>query len=221
MNVQRGKPEKRMPALAQGQPLIPDVDAFTVIILGVPRGGTTMVAGVAKRCGLSIGDNLPGNLEDPDFSQTAGHDVAQMEAAAARRNAVMKVWGWKYPRAASYLPALLPKLRNPRIVMVWRDLMATAARNVARGKPIRESLRAASRIQAKNIELVEADPCPILHVSYEKAVRDPAAFVHILADFIGSKPPADMEEVCAFMEPGSYKPIGPDVVASIEQRGAN
>src|SRR5687768_64110 len=112
--------DKRNPAILQGRRLAPDSDTFTVVILGVPRGGTTMVAGVAKRCGLSIGSRLPGNLEDPDFSIS---DVGRMERTIVARNASMKVWGWKYPRAASYLPELLPKLRNPRIIMVWRDLM--------------------------------------------------------------------------------------------------
>jgi hypothetical protein len=196
--------DKRSPAILQGRRLAPDTDTLTVVILGIPRGGTTMVAGVAKRCGLSIGVNLPGNLEDPDFSNG---DVARMEAAVAARNAAMDVWGWKFPRAASYLPELMPKLRNPRIVMVWRDLMATVARKIARGNPLQESLMTASRIQTRNLRLMSLNPCPILHVSYEKAILDPEPFVATLAAFVGGRPPADMDELRAFMKPGSYKPL--------------
>ncbi|MPZ55560.1 MAG: hypothetical protein GEU91_03485 [Rhizobiales bacterium] len=192
------------PALVQGRRLAPDTDTLTVAILGVPRGGTTMVAGAAIRCGLPIGTSLPGNLEDPDF---VGGDLARLEAAVVKRNASLKVWGWKYPRAAGYLPHLLPKLRNPRIVMVWRDLMATAARRIARGDPIYDVFLTASRIQKRNLALMAAAPCPILHVSYEKAILDPEPFVEMLAAFVGGKLPADMNELRAFMQPGSYKPV--------------
>ncbi len=44
------------------------VQAKTVIIFGAPRGGTTMIAGVAMKCGLFLGDDLPINCEDPDFN---------------------------------------------------------------------------------------------------------------------------------------------------------
>jgi hypothetical protein len=163
-----------------------------------------MVAGVARRCGLWIGENLLGNLEDPAF---VSGDLPRLEATVVARNSSMKVWGWKYPRAASYLPQLLPKLRNPRIVMVWRDLVATVARRVARGEPLEQALLSASRQQTRNLRLAVTKPCPILHVSYEKAVLSPKPFVEILAEFIGGKPPLDMNELYAFMEPGSYKPI--------------
>lgn len=195
---------KRSPVILQGRRLAPDTDTFTVAILGVTRGGTTMVAGVAKRCGLPIGTNLLGNLEDPDF---VSKDLAHMTAAVAMRNASMKVWGWKYPRAALYLPELLPTLRNPRVVMIWRDLLAGVSRRVARGDSIQESLLSAARVQRKNLQLVDANPCPILHVSYEKAILDPDPFVETLAAFVGGSLPADMDELRAFMEPGSYKPL--------------
>jgi len=61
---------------------------------------------------------------------------------------------------------------------------------------------------------MSAHPCHILHVSYEKAILDPEPFVQMLAAFVGGSPPADMDELRAFMEPGSYKP--PDDVESAQ-----
>jgi hypothetical protein len=199
-----GPRQKRSPVILQGGQLSPDTDAFTVVILGVPRGGTTMVAGVAQRCGLFIGDNLLGNLEDQRFVRA---DAAELEATVLGCNEMRKVWGWKYPRAADYLSELLPKLRNPRLVMVWRDPVAAASRSISRGDPVALALKRMTAIQNKNLRLVQEASCPILHVSYERAIREPLPFIEALVEFIGGKLPAEMQELVAFMEPGSYKPV--------------
>jgi len=195
---------KRSSAFLQGERLTPAGDAFTVVILGVPRGGTTMVAGVAQRCGLFIGDNLPGNLEDQRFVR---NDASGLDEIVSQSNQLRNVWGWKYPRAADYLIELLPKLRNPRLVMVWRDPLATASRGISRGDPVENSLKRVVLFQTRNVRLMQEADCPILHVSYEKAISDPLPFAETLAAFIGGSTPADTQELIAFMEPGSYKPV--------------
>jgi len=195
---------KRGAAFLHGERLAPTADAFTVVILGVPRGGTTMVAGVAQRCGLFIGDNLPGNLEDQRFVRS---DASGLEAVVSQSNQRRKIWGWKYPRAADYLTELLPTLRNPRLVMVWRDPLAIASRGISRGDSVDKSLKRVVSLQTKNIRLMQEADCPILHVSYEKAISDPLPFAETLATFIGGSVPADTQELIAFMEPGSYKPV--------------
>jgi hypothetical protein len=68
-------------------------------------------------------------------------------------------------------------------------------------------LRRVAAIQRKNFLLMQEANCPILHVSYEKAIRQPLPFIEALAAFIGGKPPADMQDLIAFMEPGTYKPV--------------
>ncbi len=40
----------------------------TFIVFGIPRGGTTMVAGVINILGVDMGTNLPINSEDNDFN---------------------------------------------------------------------------------------------------------------------------------------------------------
>ena len=187
-----------------GNPPPPDETEYTIVIFGVPRGGTTMVAGVAQRCGLYIGDNLRVNLEDPDFH---AQPVPNMRMAVAQRNLVHPVWGWKYPRAADYLVALLPQLRNPRLIVVFRDMVANMARIQKQDESALKALRAVFQMQRKNIELIEAAHLPTLLVSYEKAVSNPISFAAELAQFIGLPPPPDIEELQDFTRPGSYKPV--------------
>jgi len=194
--------KKDRPAIMCGSPLDPTQNQYTPVILGVPRGGTTMVAGVAQRCGLHIGSNLPANLEDPDFAHAT---IAQMKETIVDRNAERDVWGWKFPAAARYLPRLMPLLRNPRLIVVWRDLVATTGRKLAKADDWFTALHVAHRHQAKNLRLLQSPTCPILLVSYERAIRHPLEFAETISEFLALPMPDDREELVRFMEPGTYK----------------
>lgn len=196
-----------------GPEIDPDLEDYTVVIFGVPRGGTTMVAGVAEKIGLNIGQNLGFNLEDADFDRKP---VPHMLRAIEERNEAMPVWGWKYPTAANYLPKLLPALRNPRFVVVWRDPLTAAIRSVEQIKQqdlrpqveTRRSLGAVEMMvlrQMNNINFLKQAGAPALLVSYEKVVRRPEEFVEQLAGFMGMPTPSNMADIVKFMEPESYK----------------
>ena len=40
----------------------------TLILFGMPRGGTTMIANIVRSMGVCLGEDLPVNLEDGDFN---------------------------------------------------------------------------------------------------------------------------------------------------------
>ena len=174
----------------------------TVVVYGVPRGGTTMVAGIVQRCGVDIGLNLPVNLEDPDF---VAKKPAEMIETIRDRNQDKAIWGWKFPRAANYLPAVHEEIRNPHYIVVWRDIFSTGLRPMRRGGDIIESLRHAHTIQRINIDTMKKVPGRYLLVSYEKAVLDPWALAEDISAFVGTELKADRDELIAFAKPGSYK----------------
>lgn len=174
----------------------------TVVVYGVPRGGTTMVAGVVQRCGVDIGSDLPVNLEDPDF---VARKPAEMIETIRRNNGEKGLWGWKFPRAANYLPAICKEIRNPHYIIVWRDVLSTGLRPMRRGGEIMESLRHAHDIQKINIDTMGKVPGRYLLVSYEKSVLDPWALAEDISKFLGTTLQADREELLEFAKPGSYK----------------
>lgn len=138
----------------------PTDDPRTYVVFGVPRGGTSMVAGLARLCGLDLGSDLPNNHEDPafnvDFLKRDGHElVPAIEAAIEERNAQRAVWGWKYPRSIQFLDDVRPRLRDPRLVLVLRDPVASAGRRVRRFQhdPM-EVVQAHQALQARNLKLV-------------------------------------------------------------------
>ncbi len=211
--VQKLNAQAKIGGVRVGPVIDPAVQEYTVVIIGMPRGGTTMVAGVAQRLGLNIGDNLAFNLEDEDFDRKS---LAHMRAAVTERDARMPVWGWKFPTASNYLAKLVPHLRNPRFVVVWRDPLTAAMRSVEQlmeqGLPqlaeTKRSLNAVETMvnrQMNNLALLRKAEVPALLVSYEKSVRRRQEFVEQFAGFIGLPVPADTAEILAFMEPESYK----------------
>ncbi|CAA0110906.1 Uncharacterised protein [Halioglobus japonicus] len=184
----------------------------TFIIFGVGRGGTTMVAGVAKLCGLDIGKDLPINMEDNDFNihvlRKAGiKPVHHILSSLKERNETKDIWGWKFPRVIAYLPYLRDLLVNPHLILVFRDPVATASRQILSGKPEVKAIEAVQQLQQRNMELVKNWEVPTLLVSYEKSVRHPEQFVADLCSFLNVERPAGMSDILKFMQPGRYKPI--------------
>lgn len=186
----------------------------TYVVFGVPRGGTTMIAGVARLCGLDIGDNLPKNCEDPAFnfdvllkSMSREEAIAAMAATVAERNEGRTVWGWKFPAAGRYLQGLKDSLREPHLICVFRDPAATFTRNVRRGVDPFTALKRAEEMQRRNVQILSDWQVPSLVISYEKAVKQPEATVEAMAGFLGRPQPSDMRAVVEYMQPGDYKPV--------------
>ena len=178
------------------------VEPRTIVVFGMPRGGTTMVAGICQRCGIDMGTDLPKNLEDQDF---VNKPLEQMIETIGVRNSEKPVWGWKFPRAGSYLPELEKSIRNPLFIVVWRDVLSVAARGIKNTGEMTKSLRIAHNIQTQNLDFVTSTSAPVLHVSYEKSIRTPVSLAEDIQAFTGVFQPFDKEELIEFAEPGSYK----------------
>lgn len=184
----------------------------TYVIFGLPRGGTTMVAGVARMCGLFIGEDLPVNAEDPKFNpltlaKKGGGAIRNMRATVEMRNAEYPIWGWKYPAAAKYLPKLAKSLRNPCLILVFRDPVAIQLRNFAKGHDVLRIINSAQKAQRRNWNIVKRFGMPALLVSYEKAVAEPEIFIEQICEFLKTEPPADIAPIVEYMKAGSYKPL--------------
>ncbi|MEM5515316.1 hypothetical protein WNY37_00025 [Henriciella sp. AS95] len=174
----------------------------TVVVFGMPRGGTTMVAGICQRCGIHMGSDLPRNLEDQDF---VGKSHDHMINAIKQRDQQFNVWGWKFPRAAAYLSDLQNALRNPMFILVWRDALSVATRGAKNTGDLNKSLSVAHSIQTQNLKFVSQTSAPILHVSYEKAVRHPVKLAEDVQAFTGVTDELDHDDITAFATPGTYK----------------
>ncbi|MDQ2091949.1 sulfotransferase [Marimonas arenosa] len=178
----------------------------TFPIFGLPRGGTTAVAGCIRKLGVFLGDDLPVNLEDPLFSRPAKVNAELV----AQRNADHAVWGWKFPNAANYLDHIAKDLRNSRLICVTRDLAANGLAIASRHAGF-DDLRALETVflqTQKNYSLIMRFHRPTLLVSYEKLLLKTEETVREIAGFLGTEvSEAQIEAAVEFVSPGVYRPV--------------
>lgn len=186
----------------------------TYIIMGVSRGGTTMVAGVANRLGLDLGEGYGHTFEDPRFNLNElarRHDsredqIAAMRSSVRDRNGAADVWGWKFPNALRYLADLVADVRRPHLVVVCRDTAAVVARGRRPKEDVRSALVRTAQMNLKNLRLLKRLDVPGLVISYERALARPLELTTDLAGFLGCDPPADTGWFESYISPG-YKTL--------------
>ncbi|NVJ97121.1 MAG: sulfotransferase [Alphaproteobacteria bacterium] len=172
----------------------------TVVITGAARGGTSMVAGTVRELGINLGARLGENHEDPQFLPK---DLDHIRSIVAKRNEDLDTWGWKMPHSLAYLDEIEADLRNPHIILVWRNVLATALSQVNRsGATIDNALAYSQARLQEMIEQLAKFKSPVLLVNYEQAVRDPEEFVNTLAEYLDVQVTADMKKNCLrFIDP--------------------
>ena len=194
-------------------------ETSTTIIFGVARGGTTMAARVIRSLGIDLAEGSNINFEDEQFNlqklrlhpkRDQEQLTAHLQKRLEQRNNEHDHWGWKYPNAAAYLPLIKEQVRNPRLVCILRDPLASSSREL-RADAIKQRdneeqrLRQALRALETNLSLIHQSDHPTLMVSYEKAIQKPAPFVRALALFLGIEPTAQaIDAALGQIQPGGY-----------------
>lgn len=185
----------------------PRAESATVIVVGLPRSGTSMVASVLKTLGVFMGrviDNVV--FEDHEMANALDTENApQLAALIATRNAQHRVWGFKRPEAYKHLPKLCAQCRNPRVIVTFRDILAISLRNnlSVQSDPIKMLPRLAGEYEALTAT-VRRLTVPTLLISYEKAIQFPDRVVAEIAAFCGvNAAEASLQEAAQIIENGN------------------
>lgn len=167
----------------------------TIVVLGLGRSGTTMTARVLQEIGLFLGDRLsPGKHEDLQFSKAIlGSNKEAFARISRERDARYDKWGFKNPKIRKQL-GMLSLLRNPRLVVMFRDPLAITLRNHLSSSAEFESsfLDVANNI-SKLVSSLQKLRLPMLLLSYEKALQHREEIVSALTDFCGLSPTPAMQ----------------------------
>ena len=160
----------------------------TFIVVGVQRGGTSMVAGVMRELGINLGTNLGSNHEDPEFLPK---EIDRLLDVIAQRNSKFDVWGWKMPHTSEYLLEILDNVRNPHVVVVFRNLLAMAESQMKRSSAgFENAFKFSTNRLVQVAGIIPAIHCPLQLVDYDLALRQPDNFVGELINFAGIYPDA-------------------------------
>ncbi len=176
-----------------------DLAYKTVLVLGIGRGGTSMVAGVLAKLGVYMGEQLSSRYQDSMLLDCINrNDKRQAKKIIHERNGKYPVWGVKKLRLWRW-----DKLfREPVYVVIFRDIFATANRRVTLFNI--ELLTEMFKIVGLNFLLLvflRLSKRPILIVSYEKALLFPEDFVTGLSLFLGLDDPVKKAEAAQFINP--------------------
>jgi hypothetical protein len=163
----------------------------TVIVSGVGRSGTSMVAKVLHALGLPMGktDGLE-VFEDQEFIKAlVSFDYNHMRQIISDYDAAHARWGFKFASLQNHVfPPQLAHFRNPRLIIVSRDLTAAAARSFVSDpdrKNIEETLLNVAKQISDMVDFVRNAECPALLVSYEKFIAFPDGAIDAIAQFCG------------------------------------
>ena len=160
----------------------------TLVVVGLTRSGTSMIGSLFHSLGLHMGSSVDKAVfEDVEIAHLVeSEDYDGLKAVVAGRNATHDVWGFKRPNAYQHLAKILPLLRKPRLIVMFRDILAIAMRNHVSMQmdvlPALPKYLDQYRVLVDNVAKVK---CPALLVSYEKFVQFPEESVTRTAEFAG------------------------------------
>lgn len=166
----------------------------TVVIAGIPRGGTTMVAAAVEALGVYLGpeeDLRNFTFEDQVMNRPY---LNEQHDRIKQNDSNHDVWGWKDPGAIHPLNELGHALRNPRVIVVFRDMLASIQGELRfdqeheLSRPVNDLIDNTLDRYEKNWTFIKRTRLPMLLVSYERAINDKGGFVTSLINFIGINP---------------------------------
>ncbi len=183
----------------------PPTGKDTYIIVGLPRSGTSMIAGTLSKLGVYMG-RRPGKIVFEDSILSAAvesGDPGQARQVIREYNEAHDRWAWKRPDEWRRLRKILPMFRNPRIVVTFRDILAIATRNeISVQRDVDRGIVRHARDYVEMLDVLDGVNCPVLMLSYEKCLLSPSGFLDELIAFCGLQvEPEKYAEALAFVEP--------------------
>ena len=160
----------------------------TIVATGAGRSGTTMLSRVMSAIGVDLGKNLTPETREDKGLQVAvkSGDVAAFEQICRQYDVRRKKWGFKCPPIRSRLLTFNPLMRNPRYIVIFRDLLAVGLRNnMAIGGDLLSAMHESALSYAATIAQLQQLQQPALLISYEKALQYPQRTVSVIAGFCG------------------------------------
>jgi hypothetical protein len=171
-----------------------------VIVSGVARSGTSLVAGALHHLGVFMGAAGPPVYEDVKLSRDL-----EMEAFEKARNRISSyndehaVWGWKRPSAVNYLDTVDQIFPNPFYIFVFKDLFSIANRNrISMNADLITNMQQVYHQLGGIIDFIrKAKPLAML-VAYDKVLLEREMFIQTVCEFVGLEP--SEEQIQAAMD---------------------
>ena len=140
----------------------------TLVVIGVARGGTSMMAGALYHLGVHMH-----KAKDPVYEDIHLAAAFEEKTELELKKAIdicnsFDQWAWKRPKAITYLELAEKHLRNPRFIFVFRDIFAIANRSgISMGSDVLPLMSEALDQYAKAVSFIQNTSSPCLMCSSE------------------------------------------------------
>lgn len=165
-------------------------EKYTVIISGLGRSGTSMVARLVNSSGIHIGDRLAiGTYEDEEFSKVfRKKSKKDLISFINDRNKKFDRWGAKLPSVDILNEKYLSVFRNPILIIIFRDVLAIAGRRqVSKGENLISQMLQSSKDYQVLVNKLNRLSYPCMLISYEKSLQNPNILVEFIHQFLRLK----------------------------------
>jgi len=166
-----------------------DAAKRTLVVTGIARSGTSLVAGLLRAAGVFMGEFMHEVVsEDAQILELARHrDLDTLKTLIRDRNACHDTWGFKLPTLHAHLRHNeLAMFRNPHLVIIYRDPVAIAVRNgLSEHFNEIEAVAKSANAMHSLAQFAHLADCPALMLSYEKALTFPNLMIDSVLEFCG------------------------------------
>ena len=197
----------------------------TLIVVGIARGGTSLVAGSLHHLGIFGGDkSVPPVFEDVRLSTAfEQNNLKEAQQIIEEYNERYHTWCFKRPGSIDYNEKLHNMCRNPIYLFIFKDIFAVSNRNSISMKfDVISGLNKAHNDYSKVINFISNNNLNGFLFSYEKVMANKELFVDLLIDIIGKNKVTSEQKASAlnFIEPNpkAYRITrGIGQIGSVEQ----
>lgn len=178
----------------------------TVIVVGVARGGTSVVAGTLHALGVFMGEAHSPVFEDLRLSLAFEKQSKEsFKSVVESYNQKSNSWAWKRPSSLNGLNMIAKTVRNPYFIFVFRDFVSISNRNtLSMQQGFKEGLVNALEDYTKIVKFIKKTNYPSLFVSSEKAVSSKENFVEAVSEFCQLTPTQQQKnKALTFISPDS------------------
>jgi len=162
----------------------------TLVVLGVARGGTSVLSGTLDNLGVFTGERSREPVfEDVLLAEAVEeNNTKKVQDIIEKYNNAHDLWAFKRPSLLNNIKKYHAYFRNPIYLVVFRDIYAIANRNnISVQQDIFVGLEQAQKDYAKIIEFLKRDGINYMTFSYEKILQNQELFVDTLVDLLGKE----------------------------------
>jgi len=178
----------------------------TLIVVGIARGGTSLIAGTLDHLGVFTGDlSRKPVFEDVRLASAfEENDMKKASNIVNEYNEKYTTWAFKRPGSINYNEKIDSLCRNPIYLFVFKDIFAVSNRNsISMKSDVLSGLQKAHQDYSKVLSFISNNDLTGFLFSYEKIMVNKEAFVDLLVDVIGEEnvTPTQKKSALNFIEP--------------------